>query len=103
MLDNWLGSSIGQRVCYLRRVRFRNAHIPLQKPHSLLHPLDLTRVRDCPYVLGRVEIGFAVNPTPTFSPITSTSSVLAPSLRRISISPPFVSFGRQVFPLYIAS
>ena len=64
----------------------------LQRPHSLLYPLDLTRVRDRPYVLGQsIEIGFSVNPTPIFLPITPTSSVQAPSLRRNSISPPSVA------------
>ena len=75
----------------------------LQRPHSLLYPLDLTRVRDRPYVLGQsVEIGFSVNPTPIFLPIASTSSALAPSLRRISIFAPSVAFGcRVLFALFI--
>jgi hypothetical protein len=76
----------------------------LQGPHSLLHPLDLTRVRDRPYAFDQsVEIEFSVNPTLVFLPITSTSSVQAPSLRRISISPPSVAFGSRICLLYISS
>ena len=74
----------------------------LQRPHSLLYPLDLTRVRDRPYVLGQsIEIGFSVNPTPIFLPITPTSSVQAPSLRRISIAPPSVAL-EAGFALFIS-